>query len=81
MGALTDVDGAATILDVPEGMHDVEVRMIGYSSQKLLNVAVVAGYTSNLGIIILHQVEVPKFERMGPCGPSMIDVRGVDGWD
>lgn len=78
LGALTNVDGHATINDLPPGVYELDVKMIGYYPVKLLNVVILHGFISNLGVIAMKEVPPPKLERMGRCGPSWIDFHSVD---
>lgn len=78
LGALTNVDGHAAINDLPPGVYELDVKMIGYHSVKLLNVVVLPGFTSNLGEIAMKEAPPLKLERMRRCGASSIDFHSVD---
>lgn len=78
LGALTNVDGQAAINNPPPGVYELDVKMIGYYSMKLLNVEVLHGYTSSLGTVAMSEAPPEKLERTDRCGPSWIDFHGVD---
>jgi TonB-dependent receptor len=54
-GALTSVDGRYVIRNVPEGVYDLTVQIIGYASKTVTGVSVLGGKTTELDITLESQ--------------------------
>jgi len=56
MGAATNVDGYYVILNIPPGIYDVQVTMIGYTSIRSSGVRVSIDFTTTLDFQLGHTV-------------------------
>jgi hypothetical protein len=51
-GSATDIDGGFNILNVPAGTYSIKTSYIGYQTQTMTGVKVVAGLTRNVDIVL-----------------------------
>lgn len=56
MGAATDLDGYYVILNIPPGVYDVQVTMIGYNLIRSTGVRVSIDFTTQLDLRLAHMV-------------------------
>ncbi|MDX1740195.1 MAG: carboxypeptidase-like regulatory domain-containing protein, partial [Rhodothermales bacterium] len=52
IGSTTDLDGRYTVASVPTGLHDLVFSYIGYTSQIIRNVEVLAGETTRIDLAL-----------------------------
>jgi outer membrane receptor protein involved in Fe transport len=56
MGAASDVDGEFFIINIPPGIYNVRVRMVGYESQLLENIAISVNRTTDLAVKLRESI-------------------------
>jgi len=56
LGTLTDPDGSFRILSVPAGVHVILVQMVGYNTQRMVDITVSPGLTQTISIEIESKV-------------------------
>ncbi len=70
LGAVTDLDGRFTVRGIPAGTYTVVVSYIGYTTQRLTGVALVAGQTRTLDVTL-------GTDEVG-LGEFVVEVRAVE---
>lgn len=60
LGAATDINGEYFVLNVTPGTYDVRVSFVGYASQTIQNVRMVAGVTYELNVELSTDFTLPE---------------------
>ncbi len=60
LGAATDINGEYFVLNVTPGTYDVRVSFVGYASQTIQNVRMVAGITYELNVDLSTDFTLPE---------------------
>ena len=75
-GAITDVDGRYSILNVPAGTYDVKVSLLGYQATTIAGVIVSADNTTTLDFT-LKEAPIEQAEVVVSAERPVIDVKGT----
>ncbi|HCA80276.1 MAG TPA: hypothetical protein DEP53_11150, partial [Bacteroidetes bacterium] len=74
IGASTDIDGNYTILNIPPGMYQLRISVIGYSPQTINGVRVSSGQTTTINASLIDEA-VAMGEVVVIAERPMVDVR------